>query len=293
MPRPLRRIEPGSIVSITDRVLDDQFLLLADSEHRDAIKRVIESAFELAREKYGIALFCIVVMADHWHIELRAGKDPWSVSRFMQFVKSRVAAGVNRIRKRKGPFWNERFHSIAVLDEPSLVGGRILYALLNPVRAGICERAEEYTGVGSLEHILGIPAACGPVAITFDLPESWQALSPEKLAAARAELREQVRATEADVRATRQASRLPPASIERSIEGLAPTTRALNPKRSRQPLCFSSCPSRATAHRAEVRAARQRFAIASTEYRSGRLDVPFPPWMFPPALSVPLVVEAC
>ena len=70
------------------------------------------------------------------------------ISEFQKVIKQEVARRVNKLDGTSGHFWDSRFKSIEVVDEP----GRLMVAMyidLNPVRAAICDRPEDspYTSV--------------------------------------------------------------------------------------------------------------------------------------------------
>jgi REP element-mobilizing transposase RayT len=127
-----------------------------------------------------LAAFC--VMGNHWHLVVRfeapeelsesellrrarvfypgrAGRDlleSWTpeqwgrfarriydVSEFMRNVQAAFARWYNRTFDRVGRFWADRFKS-TVLESERAVLDAMLYVELNPVRAGLVERPEEY-----------------------------------------------------------------------------------------------------------------------------------------------------
>ena len=66
-----------------------------------------------------------------------------SLSEFVKDLKQTFSRWYNRIHGRTGFFWGERFKSVLVEDGDTLINV-LAYVDLNPVRAGIVERPEDY-----------------------------------------------------------------------------------------------------------------------------------------------------
>ena len=71
----------------------------------------------------------------------------FDVSELMRSLQAKIARWFNAAHKRKGRFWADRFKSVLLEDEKAAVDC-LLYVELNPVRAGLVERPEDYEGVG-------------------------------------------------------------------------------------------------------------------------------------------------
>ena len=65
------------------------------------------------------------------------------ISEFVKLLKQIYAQWYNRRFERKGYFWGERFKSV-ILQFGRALFDCILYVLLNPVRAGMVKKIEEY-----------------------------------------------------------------------------------------------------------------------------------------------------
>jgi REP element-mobilizing transposase RayT len=71
-------------------------------------------------------------------------RQKWSsLSEFMKEIKQRFSRYYNKKNGRKGFFWGDRFKSVVVENGETLVNC-LAYIDLNPVRAGIVERPEDY-----------------------------------------------------------------------------------------------------------------------------------------------------
>jgi len=69
----------------------------------------------------------------------------FDVSEFMRNVQAAFARWYNRTYDRRGRFWADRFKSVYLQDEKAVLDC-MLYVELNPVRAGLVERPEEWQG---------------------------------------------------------------------------------------------------------------------------------------------------
>jgi putative transposase len=69
----------------------------------------------------------------------------FDVSELMRNVQAAFARFFNRTFGRRGRFWADRFKSTLLEDEKQVMDC-LLYVDLNPVRAGLVERPEEYEG---------------------------------------------------------------------------------------------------------------------------------------------------
>lgn len=81
--------------------------------------------------------------------ELREGQIPFlrkkwgDLSEYVKEIKQSFSRFYNRLHNRKGFFWSERFKSVIVDNGDTLINC-LAYIDLNPVRAGIVEKPEEY-----------------------------------------------------------------------------------------------------------------------------------------------------
>jgi REP element-mobilizing transposase RayT len=72
-------------------------------------------------------------------------KRLFDVSEFMRNFQAAFARWFNAVHERKGRFWGDRFKSTLLEDEAAVMDC-LLYIELNPVRAGIVKRPEDYEG---------------------------------------------------------------------------------------------------------------------------------------------------
>ena len=115
---------PSVAKQLSDREVAQRWLRLCSRERQANADREIE-----------------LMMADEERlVELR--KRLGSLSWFMKSLNEPISRAANREDGCKGRFWESRFVSVALLDEPSLVNC-MAYVDLNPVRAGIVDEPTE------------------------------------------------------------------------------------------------------------------------------------------------------
>ncbi len=94
----------------------------------------------LARE--GVALHAYVLMTNHVHLLLTPGRER-ALSRAMSWLGKGYVPSFNRRHGRTGTLWEGRFRSCLV-DSDGYLLTVYRYVELNPVRAAMVERPEDY-----------------------------------------------------------------------------------------------------------------------------------------------------
>jgi len=90
------------------------------------------------------------------------------VSMFMKEVKQKFTQWYNRRNNRKGTLWEERFKSVLVEGSQATLMVMAAYIDLNPIRAGIVERVEDYPWCGYAQAVRGDPDAREGLGIILD-----------------------------------------------------------------------------------------------------------------------------
>jgi REP element-mobilizing transposase RayT len=101
-----------------------------------------------------------------------------SLGAFIKDIKQGFTRYYNRKHNRRGYFWGERFKSVIVQDGRTLVN-LLAYVDLNPIRAGIVRRPEEYRWC-SLGYHLQTGNAESLLSLEFGLAD-WNEYEPEEI----------------------------------------------------------------------------------------------------------------
>jgi putative transposase len=102
------------------------------------------------RFRWDLHAYCQV--GNHYHLLVRLQEPTLALG--MQFLDSRYVQGFNQRHGRKGALARARYTSTLVVDESHYVRS-LIYIAMNPVKAGLCRRPEEwewgsYGGRGTL-----------------------------------------------------------------------------------------------------------------------------------------------
>src|SRR5207302_10641540 len=118
------------------------------------------------RKRYAIEIEQYSLMTNHFHLLLRLHEG--SLSRAMKFALSRYARGFNLKNSQRGHAFQGRFGSIPVQeDRYYTIVSRYIH--LNPVRAGIVKRPEDYRWSNYANLINGQPdkLASGGIVLAY------------------------------------------------------------------------------------------------------------------------------
>lgn len=103
-------------------------------------KRYFVEAIKKCQNKYNFELVAAEPVGDHIHLIIRTIDEYESISKIMQYIKSRIAEMYNKATGSTGAFWNERYGStvIEVSDNPEQYLLWLLWYIgYNPVRKGL------------------------------------------------------------------------------------------------------------------------------------------------------------
>jgi putative transposase len=241
-----------------------------------------------AAERFGIDVLFTVANTNHHHTGIydRHGNFPEFIERFHKlFAKCQ-----NRLRGRYENFWSAEQASAVRLADGAAVMDKMTYALTNPVKDDLVERADEWPGVTALGAILhhqpltaqrpvhffrdkgGMPAK---VKLTFVRPPEFADLTQEDFVNL---VREKVRTAEeaaARDRKARGVRVLGREAVLRQDWRACPTSQetrgGLNPR-----FAARSQWSRMEARQRD-KSFRDEYAVSREAFINGKRDVLFPP----------------
>ncbi|MGA7877906.1 MAG: transposase [Desulfoferrobacter sp.] len=161
MPRANRYFVPGYVWHITHRCHKREFLLKFARDRKTWINWLWE-----AKKRYGLQVLNYTVTSNHIHLLVFSNHDREVIPRSLQLIAGKVAQQFNQRKKRKGAFWQDRYHATAVDRDEHLVRC-LMYIDYNMVRAGVVEHPNQWPHSGCHEIV--------------DPPERYQLIDRNKL----------------------------------------------------------------------------------------------------------------
>jgi len=126
---------------------------------KDSIKEIACKAINEARTSHNFLLFAYVIMLDHMHLLTNCPKSSADVLRFLKGIMSRRVidhlkekgyhSSLEKLRheqwkrEHKYSLWQQEKNVFSVFSEGMFMQ-KVNYIHLNPVRAGLVERATDY-----------------------------------------------------------------------------------------------------------------------------------------------------
>lgn len=136
MARPLRIEYEGALYHVTARGNERKRIYFTQADYKKFFTYI-----KGAEEKYGILIHCYVLMGNHYHLLIETPHA--NLSKAMHHINSSYTAYLNRKRKRVGHLFQGRYKAI-VIDKDTYLVELSRYIHLNPVRAGIVQKPQEY-----------------------------------------------------------------------------------------------------------------------------------------------------
>src|SRR5262245_22189553 len=132
----------------TRRCTQRQFLMRPDRQTNNAFIYCLAEA----AARYRIQVLFTVAMSNHHHTGIY---DPHgNYPAFLEHFHKLFAKCQNALRGRWENFWSSEQTSVVRLVDPQDAVEKMIYALTNPVKDGLVEKAHHWPGVSSLSWIL-------------------------------------------------------------------------------------------------------------------------------------------
>lgn len=173
MARLARAVAPGYPHHVTQRGNRRQKTFFCDQDYQEYIKLVVTWC-----AKYGVEIWAYCLMPNHVHL-IATPNSADSLARAIGGAHRRYTRMVNFRQGWRGYLWQGRFASFPMDEEYLLMAAK--YIELNPVRAGLCEKAEAYPWSSARAHLRGKDDSLVKVSPLLDIVGSWQKFLSESL----------------------------------------------------------------------------------------------------------------
>jgi putative transposase len=173
MPRLARVIAPGLPHHLTQRGNRRQPTFFGDDDYREYLALMAEWCF-----KRGVKIWAYCLMPNHVHLIAVPAQDD-SLRRAVGEAHRRYTRYVNLREGWTGHLWQGRFASF-VLDERYLMAAA-RYVEMNPVRAGLVQRPEDWRWSSAAAHLAGRDDALVTVAPLLGMVPDWRRFLAQEL----------------------------------------------------------------------------------------------------------------
>ena len=133
MPRAKRTYIPDHIWHITQRCHKREFLLARYRDRKNWLYWL-----RLASHRYKLTILNYMVTSNHIHLLVLDDGPIGSIARTMHLASGQTAQDYNKRKRRRGAFWEDRYHATAVDTDIHFLRC-MLYIDLNMVRAGVVD----------------------------------------------------------------------------------------------------------------------------------------------------------
>jgi len=136
MSRPLRLEFENALYHITSRGNERRSIFRSDRDRKTFLAFLGQTA-----QRFGWSITAYVLMTNHFHLVIQTPQP--NLSRGMHWLNSTYAGWFNRSRKRCGHLFQGRFKAF-LIEKEAYFAEVLRYVVLNPVRAHMVERPEDY-----------------------------------------------------------------------------------------------------------------------------------------------------
>lgn len=165
MPRYQRLVVEGFPHHVTQRGVRRQQTFFTDRDYRAYLD--IASS-QLDESRLSILAYCL--MPNHVHFVVIPHARP-ALSRYFCEVHKRYAGRTNSLNDWKGHLWQQRFFSVVM--EEAHCAAAMRYVELNPVRARLVERADEWPWSSARANLGSVADELVDTARTQEIIPNW------------------------------------------------------------------------------------------------------------------------
>jgi len=138
MPRKARVIVPNCPHHIVQRGHNRNAVFISDQNYAYYLENLIE-----AKQALAIKVYAYCLMTNHVHLVVDPGDEIASISYLMKRLAARQTWYVNKLERRTGSLWEGRY-KVSPIETDAYLLACCRYVELNPVKAGMVERPEDY-----------------------------------------------------------------------------------------------------------------------------------------------------
>ncbi len=148
MPRKGRVVLPNYPHHIVQRGHNRQIIFPEAQDYRYYLDTLKEF-----KDAYNVKVFAFCLMTNHIHLVLQPSTNTRGLAQLMKRMAGRQTRYVDRLEGRRGTLWESRYKSSPIQTDGYLLAC-CRYVELNPVRANIAQRPEDYAW-SSYNHKIG------------------------------------------------------------------------------------------------------------------------------------------
>lgn len=136
MARPLRIEFPDALYHVTCRGNEQRAIFRSDRDRKAFLGFLAEAV-----RRFGWSITAWVLMTNHFHLVIQTPQP--NLSKGMHWFNSAYVGWFNRVHKRSGHLYQGRFKAF-LIEKEAYFAEVLRYVVLNPVRAHMVERPENY-----------------------------------------------------------------------------------------------------------------------------------------------------
>lgn len=175
MARQPRFVLPGHPQHVIQRGVDRAAIFFDHGDYRHFLDWLSEAC-----TRHECAVHAYVLMTNHVHLLMTPGREN-SIGKVMQSVGRRYVQFVNCSYRRTGTLWEGRYRA-TLIDSEAYLLACMTYIELNPVRARMVERPEQYRWSS---HRANAHGAADPLMVEHPIYQSLGRDAAERLQAYR------------------------------------------------------------------------------------------------------------